>query len=122
MIRAMLTRLQGSRLSWDLADCGSIKKCNPRQGRGPPFCKQHRHVSFDTDPGNWAYMCPPTTELRVGWYYSLLHYLILLKILFIFREGGRERGKHQCVVASHAPPVGDLFCNPGMCPDWESNW
>ena len=45
--------------------------------------------------------------------------------LFIFREKRREgeRGgeKHQCVVASRAPPTGDLACNPGMCPDWESN-
>ena len=29
---------------------------------------------------------------------------------------------HQCVVVSHTPPIGDLACNPGMCPDWESNW
>ena len=44
-----------------------------------------------------------------------------LKILFIFRDGGREgeRGKHQCVFASHATPTEDLVCNPGMCPDWE---
>ena len=38
-----------------------------------------------------------------------------LKIyLFIFREkareGEREEGKHQCVVASRAPPTGDLAC------------
>ena len=38
------------------------------------------------------------------------------------REGEREGGKHQCVDASHAPPTGDLACNPGMCPGWESNW
>ena len=48
-----------------------------------------------------------------------------LKILFIFRERGgegeREGEKHQCVVASHAPPTGDQAHNPGMCPDWESN-
>ena len=48
-----------------------------------------------------------------------------LKILFIFRERGREEErageKHQCVVASHVPPTGDLAHNPGMCPDWESN-
>ena len=43
------------------------------------------------------------------------------KILFIyFREGEGE--KHQCAVASHVPLVGDLACNPGMCPDWELNW
>ena len=43
--------------------------------------------------------------------------------LFIFREGkGEKEGeKHQCVVASHEPPTGDLAHNPGMCPDWESN-
>ena len=44
---------------------------------------------------------------------------------FIFRERGREgeRGavKHQCVVASCMPPTGDLACNPGRSPDWESN-
>ena len=37
------------------------------------------------------------------------------------REGEREGEKHQHVVASHTPPTGDLACNPGMCPDWESN-
>ena len=36
-------------------------------------------------------------------------------------EGEREGEKHQCVVASHVPPTGDLACNPGMCPDWELN-
>ena len=36
-------------------------------------------------------------------------------------EGEREGEKHQCVVASHMPTTGDLACNPGMCPDWESN-
>ena len=25
------------------------------------------------------------------------------------------------MVASHVAPTGDLACNPGMCPDWESN-
>ena len=33
----------------------------------------------------------------------------------------REGEKHQCVIASHAPPTGDLASNPGMCPDWEVN-
>ena len=45
--------------------------------------------------------------------------------IFIFRqrgrEGKREGEKHQYVVASCVPPTGDLACNPGMCPDWESN-
>ena len=45
--------------------------------------------------------------------------------LFIFREREREgeveREKHQCVVASCELPTRNLACNPGMCPDWESN-
>ena len=36
-------------------------------------------------------------------------------------EGEREGEEHHCVVASCAPPTGDLACNPGMCPDWKSN-
>ena len=52
-------------------------------------------------------------------------FLFLKKILFIFRERGREGvgegDTHQCVVASHTPPTGDLAHNPGMSPDWESN-
>ena len=65
--------------------------------------------------------CPtlaPTPPL-VGTFIFLRFYL------FIFRERGKERRegkKHQCAVASHAPPTGDLACNPGMCPDWESKW
>ena len=44
--------------------------------------------------------------------------------LFVFREReGREKifPHHQCAVASRTPPTEDLTCNPGMCPDWESN-
>ena len=48
--------------------------------------------------------------------------LFLFYLFFRGREGEREGGKHQCVVASHAPPTGDLVCNAGMCPDWELNW
>ena len=52
-------------------------------------------------------------------------FIYFLKILFIFRERGREgkgkEEKHQCVGASPMPPTGDLDCNPGICPDWESN-
>ena len=41
--------------------------------------------------------------------------------LFLERgEGGEREGeKHQCVIASCAPPTGDLAHNPGLCPDWE---
>ena len=50
---------------------------------------------------------------------------LLLKKDFMFRErgkeGDREGEKHQCVVASHMPPTGDLAHNPGMCPDQQSS-
>ena len=59
----------------------------------------------------------------VGWLTGRRLFFIYL---FIFRERGREGEregeKYQCVVASRAPPMVDLACNPGMCPDWESNW
>ena len=48
-----------------------------------------------------------------------------LNFIYLFLERGREKEregqKHQCVVAFHTPPPGDLSCKPGMCPDWESN-
>ena len=42
--------------------------------------------------------------------------------VFIFRERGREGERRGNIkVASRTPLNGDLACNPGMCPDWESN-
>ena len=50
---------------------------------------------------------------------------MFLKILFIFRERGREGEregeKYQCAVVSQVATTGDLAPNPGTCPDWESN-
>ena len=52
--------------------------------------------------------------------------LVLFYFIYLFLERGegreREGEKHQCVVASGVPPTGDLACNPGTCPYWESNW
>ena len=50
----------------------------------------------------------------------LLSHNFLKDFIYLFLERG-EREKHQCMVASWAPPTGDLACNPGVCPDWESN-
>ena len=60
---------------------------------------------------------------------SALHYIYQYSffkkyfIIFIDKGEGREKEekKHECVVASHAPPTGSLAHNPGMCPDWESH-
>ena len=49
----------------------------------------------------------------------LFIYLFIYLRFYLFLGEGE---KHQCVVASHVSPCGDLACNPGMYPDWESNW
>ena len=58
-------------------------------------------------------------------FYCKMLFFLKRFYLFIFRERGREgerqEEKHKCVVASHAPPTGDLAFNPGMGPAWELN-
>ena len=58
--------------------------------------------------------------------YKVVGFFFLRFYLFILREGKEKREgegeKPQCVLASYTPPTGDLARNPGMCPDWESNW
>ena len=38
-----------------------------------------------------------------------------------WKEGERKEEKPQFVVAPRVALTGDLACNPGMRPDWESN-
>ena len=52
-------------------------------------------------------------------------FLLLFKIfiyLFLERGKGSKRGREipMCGCFSR-DPMGDLACNPGMCPDWELN-
>ena len=55
------------------------------------------------------------------------YFLLFFKrfYLFLLLQRGKwkekEGEKHQCVVVSRASPIGDMACNPGMCPDWELN-
>ena len=55
----------------------------------------------------------------------ILNFYFFKDLIYLFLERGegreKEGEKHQCVVASCTPPTRDLACNPGMCPDWESN-
>ena len=68
----------------------------------------------------------PTKPLLsiIKWFFFKIVFILLLE-----RGKGREKERernsnvqeiHQLFV-SHTPPTGDLACNPGMCPDWESN-
>ena len=54
---------------------------------------------------------------------NLTFYLFFKGLIDLERGRERERQgeEHQHVVAPHAPPTGDLVCNPDVCPDWESN-
>ena len=56
---------------------------------------------------------------------SKKHDCFLKDFIYLFLEGGKgeiKRGRETSMcVASHTPLTGDLACNPGMCPDWESN-
>ena len=52
-------------------------------------------------------------------YGQLRQVFFFFRFLFLEWEDGRK--KHQ-LVASCTPPNGDLAYNPGMCPDWESDW
>ena len=80
--------------------------------------------------GERASRCKPVRQGRGLWGARGLHCGPFDGLLFFFvclffrergREGEREGEKHQCVVVSHTPPTGDLACNPGTCPYWESN-
>ena len=57
---------------------------------------------------------------------NMFHLKIFKRVYLFFRERGREgeieEEKHQCVAAFQVSPTGYLPQNPGMCPDWESNW
>ena len=53
--------------------------------------------------------------------HSYMCYTFFVVVYFIFRERGREGERGWEMVASYIPPAGDLACNPGMCPDQESN-
>ena len=64
------------------------------------------HVSKDTSVVFMSWL--PWIILQCIWG----HIYLVLKILFTFRKrrrvGEREGEKHQCMVASHVPPIGDL--------------
>ena len=97
--------------------CGGLKcRVQQRSYRGPLKLKYHSWFLTIT----YGCTASPFCVSATGFFFFFKKRFYL----FIFREGkGRREGeKHQCVVASCAPPTGDLACNPGMCPDWESNW
>ena len=64
----------------------------------------------------------------ISWGLSVCFILIVSffkDFIYLLLETGegkqKERERNIRVVASSTPPIGYLDCNPGMCPDWESN-
>ena len=68
-----------------------------------------------------AFPLRPGTRPGYPFFYLFFSRFYLLIFRERGKEGEREGEKHQSVVASSAPPTGDLARNPGMCPDWELN-
>ena len=75
---------------------------------------------------------PICVSFSLSSFFPLFPFPSLPDFIYLFLErggkGGRKRGRetlmgeeHQ-LVASHMHPTGDWTLNPGMCPDWESNW
>ena len=111
----------------------------------PQFCLIQKEGNCIILKGNWvplgkmnAYqqdryslqcICPTSIHILAFPYFgkmTIYNYSFFRFYLFMFRERGEEREsegeKHQCVITPHVPPTADLTHNPGMCPDWESNW
>ena len=69
-------------------------------------------------------------ETRISRYLFWQFFPQIFIYLLLERGEGREREKERNsnvqeihrLVAPRIPPAGDLAQNPGMCPDWESNW
>ena len=61
-------------------------------------------------------------------YYRIVHlkpikfYLFFKDFIYLFLDRGEVWERNINVGASRMTPNGDLARNPGMYPDWESNW
>ena len=77
-----------------------------------------RHFQLKGTPSSTVFLEISLSKTQLTIFYFFLKIFIYL---FLEGKGGRKREKHQCMVASCAPPTGDPAHNLGMCPDWELN-
>ena len=95
----------------------SWKESNRNQGKIP--CECCYGVCFNPVWHSLVFELERLILWFLFFFFNLRFYLFISRQRR--REGKREGAKHQCVVAPHTPPTGDLAGNPGMCPDWEPN-
>ena len=88
-----------------------------RDGTDPNFSLQSR-ITQKTGQGNaplLMFLWKSKQDVTLFFFFFFFFFKIFI---YLFREWGREREreeeKHQCVVAPHVSPIGDLACNPGM--------
>ena len=70
----------------------------------------------------WSSPFSPGGMLEINKFWLGLCFSFKIFIYLFSRDGGREGERERNISASHAPPIGDLAHNPGVCPDWEPNW
>ena len=68
-----------------------------------------------------------TPKYLTKYLYNLFHIYLFFKRFYLFilergGEGEREGEKHQCVVASRAPPTGTWPATQACALEWELNW
>ena len=106
---------------WLTGEIGFNQSTDPEQLMCLSFpCFYHIYTSFRS----CILLCGYSIGLLSSKKFSLIIFIKILFYLFLERGEGREKEgeKHQCVVSSHVPSTGDPARNPGLCPDWESNW
>ena len=103
----------------------------------PPVCIPESSVwlflcIFSSTWDHQVFLCSLKQKgMTINRYSAVPHFFFSLSFIYFYfyfilflereRKGEREGEKQQCVIASCTCPSGDLACNPGMCPDWESN-
>ena len=85
-------------------------------------CRRLRNCGKNVQTGEIQINSWNTVDFSSSFKDFFKDFIYLFIYLFLDRGERRQKEKRQYMVASQAPPTGDLAHNPGMCPEWESNW